>query len=174
MNWPRVIKILDSVDGFTIRSGKIIAVLIVFLTLMLVIEVIFRYFLNYPTVWAHELSAYLFGCYFMLGGFYGILRNSHVNVELVYTRVPLKYKVILLDCLNFVFIFLVCLTLTWHGGEIAWDSLLAREQSTAVVFSVPVYPLRMVIAVSGALVGIQALAKLIRRFHALKTFKDST
>ena len=165
-------RIIDYVDRFTDRSGQVIAAILVFLVAMLVIEVVLRYVFNSPTVWAHEMTAYLFGPYFMLGGAYGILHNSHANVEILYNRAPIKFRTIALDTIGLVFVILICIVLVWHGGELAWTSVLKNEHSQGVLFAPPIYPLRMVIPVAGGLLAIQALSKLIRSFQFLFSGKE--
>jgi len=167
--WHKVIK---GADKFYEISGKAVAVLVLFFTVMLAIEVISRYAFNHPTVWAHEMTAYLFGSYFMLGGAYGLLHKSHVAVDIAYKRTPLKFRTTILDSLAFVFIILICITLVWHGGQIAWDLLLMGERSSSIVFAIPIYPLRIIIPVSGVLVAVQALIKLVRNFHILTAGRD--
>ena len=42
-------------------------------------EVILRYVFNSPTMWSQELSNFVFGAFFILGGAYTLLHRDHVG-----------------------------------------------------------------------------------------------
>ena len=157
---------IEVLNRFSEWVGRCVAFLVVAYAAMLVIEVISRYAFNHPTAWAHELSTYLFGAYFMLGGAYCVLHRSHVTVDVLYSRVPFRMRVIILDSIACIFILLVCTVLVWHGGELAWKSLLEREYTSSMVFRIPMYPRRLIVPLAGVLIGMQALANLVRDIHA--------
>ena len=56
--------------------------------LILIQEVVLRYFFNRPTIWAHETTVFLCGLAFTFGGLYCTSRNSHIRVVLIYDVLP--------------------------------------------------------------------------------------
>ena len=66
------------------RSGYVFAAGIVISAAVLLTEVLLRYVLNSPTIWAHETTIFLCGMAFVFGGLYCTSRNSHIRVVLVY------------------------------------------------------------------------------------------
>ena len=55
--WVRLI------DGLNRMIGRVVAVMILALTLLIVAEVVLRYGFTAPTVWGTELSTFLFATY---------------------------------------------------------------------------------------------------------------
>jgi TRAP-type C4-dicarboxylate transport system permease small subunit len=53
-------------------------------------EVFTRYVLNSPTIWVYDTSLFLFGYISALGGAYAQQRKAHINVDIIYLKVP-KY-----------------------------------------------------------------------------------
>ena len=66
------------------KAGYVFALGIVAAAVILLLEVFLRYFLNSPTIWAHETTVFLCGAAFVFGGLYCTCRNSHIRVVLLY------------------------------------------------------------------------------------------
>jgi TRAP-type mannitol/chloroaromatic compound transport system permease small subunit len=72
---------LDKVSEW---SGRIFMWLIIPLTLVVVYEVVSTKFFDTPHIWAPEITAYLYGPYFMLVAAYTLLYNAHVRIDIIY------------------------------------------------------------------------------------------
>lgn len=55
-------------------------------------EVVARYVFDAPTIWAYDLSLFLFGYIAALGGAYAQQKRSHINVDILYLSVSPKVK----------------------------------------------------------------------------------
>ena len=82
---------------------------------VLVFEILMRYALNNPTLWAHETTIFICGVGFIFGGFFGVVRNKHIRVVLIYDAVPAWVKK-WLDA----FIYFVCAISTLFFSYAAW------------------------------------------------------
>ena len=79
--------------GRAISAGGIVfAIGIVAAMLILIQEVVLRYFFNSPTVWAHETTIFLSGIAFVYGGLYCVARDSHIRVVLIYDAIPPRMR----------------------------------------------------------------------------------
>lgn len=74
------------------RCGYIFAAGIVLSAAVLLMEVVLRYAVNSPTIWAHETTVFLCGLAFVFGGLYCTSRNSHIRVVLLYDILPAKVR----------------------------------------------------------------------------------
>jgi len=153
----RMLCLIDSISEW---SGKIIRWLIFPMMLVVVLGTVLRYGFNSPTVWAQETSQMLFGAFFLLGGACALRYREHVNMDIVYSRFPPRIRAIV-DVFTAVLFFLVCGSLLWKGGEMAWFSVLKLEYSTSP-WHQPLYPLRLVLPIAAFLILLQGLAKFIR------------
>ncbi len=157
--------LLNLIDNISNWTGKAVSFLIVALTFLVCFEVVARYLLNRPTIWAHESSAMLFGAYIILGGAYTLYNRGHVNMDVVYGRFTPKGKA-LIDVITFLFFFLFCGALLWMGGDTAWRSLKNFEHSGSL-WNPPIYPFKLILPIGVFLLLLQGIAKLIRDLRTL-------
>lgn len=58
------------------------------IALMMLYEVVARYGLGRPTIWAHEIAGLLAGAAFIIGGVVCMVEGSHIRVTLLTERLP--------------------------------------------------------------------------------------
>jgi len=95
--------------------------------------VVLRYIFNSPTIWAFEVSNFLFGGIIILGGGYLLLHKGHVSVDIIYNRLSVRGKAILDLCTAPLF-FLFVGVLMWQGIDMFWTSLSRWEHSPSSRF----------------------------------------
>jgi len=152
-----LLKIIDSISEW---AGKCTSFLILPGIAVLAWEVISRYVLNQPTMWAHGTSQRLFAIYYVLGGAYVLRYKDHVNVDLIYSRFPLRTKAIL-DLITSLAFFAFCGVLLWQGLGFALTSLSQLEPDDTP-WRAPVYPVKLMIPVGALLILLQGLANFSR------------
>ncbi len=158
-------KLFKFVDRLSEWTGKVTSYLVLLLTGAISYEVICRYVFNAPTLWAQEVSTYLYGSFFMLGGAYVMLKDNHVRVDIFYSRISYRAKA-LVDIITFpIFFFLFVGILVWEGSKMAiWSwSIWEHTQSP---WSPPIYPLKTVIPVASLLLLLQGVKKFIQSIQA--------
>ena len=153
-------RVLHYIDLVSEWIGKASAFLVLALSFVIGYEVVARYLFNRPTIWAHELSAMVFGAYIILGGAYLLSAGRHVNMDLIYGFLSPRKKA-LIDIITFWFFALFCVALVWKGGDTAWYSLSIREQARTM-WSPPLYPIRLILPIGAFLLLLQGVAKFIR------------
>ena len=126
----------------------------------MVYEVVARYGFNAPTVWAYELTIFLFGACMIIGGAYAHRYGAHVNVDIVYGRLSPRGKAIL-DLLTAAIFFLFVGILLWRGWEFGLTSVRNLERSDTL-WAPPYYFFKMTLPIGAGLVFLQGLAKFIR------------
>lgn len=80
------------IDAVVKGCGKLAALLMPVLAFIVAYEVFSRYILNSPTIWAFDLSLFLFGYIAALGGAYAQQKKAHINVDILYLRVSHKTR----------------------------------------------------------------------------------
>ncbi len=159
-----LIRVIDNISKW---SGQVIAPLAFIYMGILIYEVLVRYLFNNPTNWAHELSTFIFGAQFMLGGAYCLWRGSMVNVDILHERLPFRAKSII-DTILFICPLIICIIMIWKGGN-AFLYSFAKLEHTNTVFGPPLYPLRGIIPLAAIMLLIQAFAKFLRDLYAAIT-----
>ena len=157
--------VLGFIDAINDWVGKVISFGVLLMFLLVLSEVIRRYFFNAPTVWGTELTQLTFGVYVILSGGHIMRWGGHVNVDILYSRFSLKVKNII-DIITFLLFFLFCGMMVLYGGSLAWESLSIWEHSNSA-WGPPIYPVKMMIPIGAFLLLLQGVAKLIRDILAL-------
>lgn len=75
------------VDVLSKYAGYTASILMPVLAFIVAYEVFCRYFLNRPSIWAFDLSLFLFGYVAILGGAYAQQKRGHITVDIVYKKV---------------------------------------------------------------------------------------
>lgn len=147
-------------DWLNAKFAWIVAFLIVPMLVIMIWEIVMRYFFNAPSQWAFEISLFLYGGYIVLGGAYTHLADGHVNVDIIWGRLSLRARAIV-DVLASSFAFLFLGVLFWVSLQLTIDSWAIGE--TTMSHWKPIYyPLRTTLPVGCFLFLMQVLAKLIR------------
>jgi len=156
----KLIAVLEFVDALNDWVGRILSFGILLMFLLVLSEVIRRYFFNAPTVWGTELTQLTFGVYVILSGGYIMRWGGHVNVDILYNRLSMKAKNII-DICTFILFFLFSGMMVLYGGSLAWESISIWEHSNSA-WGPPIYPVKMAIPIGAFLLLLQGTAKLIR------------
>lgn len=145
--------------------GNVISYFVAVMALLIIIEVVMRYFLNAPTTWCNELTQMIFGAYSVLAGGYVLLCKKHVNADILSSRLPKRVQ-ILIDIITAPLFFFFCGVLLYYGGSYAWESLIALE-TTRSAWDPPAYPIKLMIPLGALLLLLQGIALLIRNIATL-------
>lgn len=164
----KIERTLHVIDGISTFVGKAAAWLIFGLMVMVGVEVVKRYIFNAPTAWIFDASNMLYGTAFMLSGAYALAQNGHVRGDFLYGSMRPRTQAALDLVLYFLFFLPGIAALIFAGYFYAADSWRIGEH-TAVGSGPPLYPLKMVIPVAGALVMLQGIAEIVRCILCLRT-----
>lgn len=160
--------ILLFIDKVSSWVGQAFSWLIVALTFLISWEVFSRYVLNHPNPWSFDLMIMMYGTAFMMAGAYTLAKNGHVRGDVLYGFFPPRLQAGLDLILYFVFFIPGVIALVWAGYTYAAESLAINEHSTLTANGPPLYPFKMVIPVSGALLLIQGVVEIIRCIVCLR------
>lgn len=173
----KIIKsVLATIDNISISTGKLFSWLILALIGIIIIEVVRRYFFNAPIMGIQDVQCAYFGVYYMMCGAYTLHARGHVSVDVLYTLAPLRGRAVL-DLVTFPFFLVYAVALVWTGWQfgmmathieaIGWN--LEVDQSH---LRLPLYPPKWTIAIGGALLLFQGLAKFTRDLKFAVTGKE--
>lgn len=155
-------RLILAIDQFSKTIGHAFAWCIVILTLGTCWEVFVRYALNDPTSWAFDLSYLMYGAVFYMAGAYTLSRAGHVRADMFYRKWSERRQAQVELVLYVLFFFPGILALVVAGGEYGLESMRIREVSVNSPAGVPIWPLKMMIPVGGALIALQGFAEVLR------------
>jgi len=163
-------RLLFLIDNSSDWVGKIACFAVIIVAIVMTVEVVSRYAFNQPTMWVWDVSEQLGAAFYMLGGAYALLHYSHIRVDVLYTRFPLKMKAIA-DLVTSLLFFFFCIVLVWKGAELALEFTVIREVKNSLL-APPLYPLRWMFVVACFLLLLQGIAKFIRDLGIVITGKE--
>ena len=157
-------KILNTIDSISEWTGRIFCWTVCVIIILVVIEVILRRFFGRPTTWSFETVIQVYAFHFMIVAAYTLLHQSHVFVDILYSRVSKRTQAVL-DVIGYsIFFFPFMSVLLFEGIKFAANSWSVRETSWSV-FAPPLYPIKTVIPLMAFLVLIQGIAIFIRQLY---------
>lgn len=152
------IRFLEGINDWT---GKIFSWTVAVLTVIVVFEVVLRYFFNSPTICNFEITKQIYGFYFMILAGYALLHGSHVSVDILYERISKRNKAIV-DIISYlIFFFPFCCVILIYGTYFALDSWRDLETSWSAC-GCPLYPIKTIVPVSFFLITIQGIAIFVK------------
>ena len=84
---PRAVKLyVRYVDAVSHAVGRVTMYLIVVMIGLLLYGALSRSILNMPLSWGVELAQFMLSAYYLLGGAYSMQLDSHVRMDLLYSR----------------------------------------------------------------------------------------
>jgi TRAP-type mannitol/chloroaromatic compound transport system permease small subunit len=154
-------KLLLAVDRLSTFIGKSFAWTAALLTVMISWEVFSRYVLNHPHAWMLDAQIMLYGTLFMTAGAYTLSKNGHVRGDVLYGFFRPRTQATLDLILYFVFFLPGVVALTYAGWNFFNESLAIREQTFSAE-SLPLYPFKFILPLSGAILLLQGVVEIIR------------
>ena len=162
--------ILTAIDTLNRWIARIVSWAVVVIMAATLYEVVMRYVFNAPTNWVFEFNYLLHGPYFLLLGAYTFAVNGHVNVDIIYSKLPLRLRAAA-DIITMPILLYFLFVMLLSGIQFAANSFAYRETLSSA-WGPPIYPVKMVIPVAALLFILQAAARLIRDIHVLITGKS--
>ena len=159
----KISALIDLVNGWI---GKLAMGMILLATLISAGNALVRYLFNFSSNAYLEIQWYLFGAVFMLGGGYALLRNAHVRIDVINSRLTPRGRN-WVDVFGILFfLFPLCYMLTtmgWPVFERAWTSGEMSSSAGGLIR----WPVFLLIPVGFSLLALQGLSELIKRLNFL-------
>jgi TRAP-type mannitol/chloroaromatic compound transport system permease small subunit len=161
-------KLIYAIDQLSKTIGHAFAWCIVVLALGTSYEVFVRYLLNDPTSWAFDFSYIMYGALFFMAGAYTLSRGGHVRADMFYRLWRPRTQATVELVLYILFFFPGIISLMYSGWQYGTESMKIFEKSINSPVGIPIWQIKMLIPVGGALVFLQGLAEVLRCVLCLK------
>jgi TRAP-type mannitol/chloroaromatic compound transport system permease small subunit len=161
-------RFIYAIDHLSKTIGHAFAWCIVVLMLGTTWEVFVRYAMDDPTSWAFDFSYIMYGALFFMCGAYTLSRGGHVRADMFSRRWPLRVQAGIELFLYIVFFFPGVISLIYSGWGYGYDSMRIHEMSINSPVGIPIWQIKMLIPVGGALVALQGVAEVLRCIICLR------
>jgi TRAP-type C4-dicarboxylate transport system permease small subunit len=165
-----IILFVNFVDRLNVLVANAVSTLLPVLVCMLVIETVARYIFNHPTIWAYDISIFLFGYLTLLGGAYVQKLNEHVNVDIIYHRLSTRSKAVLdvISGLLVLFFLILIIVYSWNPAIKA----IKNYETTMSEWAPPIGHFKLMIPIACFLIFLQTIANWFRSLYRAVTNKE--
>lgn len=160
----RITRLIDALSRFV---GKMVIWLVLASTVISAANAIARKAFNVGSNAFLEIQWYLFAAVFLLGAGYTFLKNAHVRIDVLAAKLSMRTRMYI----DIVGILVFLLPMCWFMIQFAWPVVIGAYQSGEMSSNAgglirwPVYAL---VPAGFALLGLQGLSELIKRFAFLQ------
>lgn len=164
---PRVLQnYVRFMDSATRRFGLGIQSLIFVIIGVLLFETISRYIFNAPTVWSVEVSKFVFGAYFLLGGAYVLLTGGHVRMDILYGRWSPRRQAIMDVALFALFVIYVGVTLRSAIYHATMSTIMLQRSGTP--WHPYLWPIKIIVVIGFLLMLLQGISQFIKSIATIR------
>ncbi len=162
-----MLRIAAGIDTVNEYTGRLTAYLIVPLILVVTYEVFARYLFNAPTIWAFELTTFIYGVHFVLGFGYTLKHGGHVAIDVFEARLPTRRRLKLRLATGLV-LFLPTVGLLAAGAVRYAANSWEHWEKASTSWAPPLYPIKSLMAAGFVLLLLQGVAGLIHDWRSLR------
>ena len=136
--------------------------------IILFYEVVARYFFNSPTIWAQEVSQYLFIWTMLAGAAYTLQVGKHVRIDLLIIRFSKKTQTFL-EVLTSIFGMLFSAYVTVQGWNMV-QATLKYHKLSATPLRVPLWIPQLALSVGFLLLTLEFMIIIFTKFSELSQY----
>ena len=162
-----LLKLSRRIDAITERIGKAAIWIVLIVVLFSTANALMRYLFNFSSNALLEIQWYLFGAIFLASSGYTLLRNEHVRIDLLSSKLSKRGRT-WVDILGILFFLMpmaiAIMALSW---PVFVHAFAGNEMSNSPGGLI-VWPARLMIPVGFALLILQGASELIKRIGFLQ------
>lgn len=135
------------------------AILLGVMTVITIVQIVFRYFISYSLSWPEELGRYLFIAAVYIGSSYAEKEDKHLAITILRTNAGkwcARYVPVIAELINFVF----CGVMTWWG--VIMTEFVYNSNQLAPAILVPMYFIYAVLPFGMGCMTVRAGINLVK------------
>jgi TRAP-type mannitol/chloroaromatic compound transport system permease small subunit len=164
---PGPIKLyVRTIDAVNRVVGRFVMYLIFAMMGVLLLSSGSRTFLGVSYIWVVEVAQFLMTAYYLLGGGYSMQLDSHVRMDLLYTRWSPRTRAAV-DAITVAFLLFYLIVLL-VGGISSTQYAIEYGQKNYSSWAPPLAPIKIVMVIGIALMLLQVIAVFFRDLAAAR------
>lgn len=151
------------------RVNRVVGLFAMYLVFAMVAVLLYSSFMktvSIPPLWTLEMAQFLMVAYFMLGGGYSLIDDSHVRMDLWYSRWSPRRRAAV-DTLTVLFL-IFYLGMMLYGGFSSTAYALRYGETSYSSWGPYMAPIKIVMVVGIVLMLLQAIAELFKDIAAAR------
>ena len=166
-NMPRWMAVsITKIDLFSKRVGNIVCWITIPLILGMVYEVFARKLFLAPTIWAYDMSRFLYGALFMLGAGYALSKGVHIRADFLYRNFKIKTQGIIDFWLYLLFYFPGLIVFLYMTIGFVQESIMRGEKGMDTAWMPYLWPIKSCLLIGIIFLLIQGVSELLKSYWA--------
>ena len=156
------------IDKFSKIVGNIVCWILIPLIFAMTYEVIARKLFLAPTIWAYDISRFLYGALFMLGAAYALSKGVHIRADFLYRNFKTKTQGLIDFWLYILFYFPGLLVFLYMTIGFVEESIRRGERGMDTTWMPFMWPIKTCLLVGIIFLLIQGVSELLKSYWASK------
>ncbi len=161
-------KTITSIDKFSKQVGNVVCWILVPLILAMTYEVIMRKLFLAPTIWAYDVSRFLYGALFMLGAGYALSKGVHIRADFLYRNFKVKNQGKIDFWLYILFYFPGLIVFLYMTIGFVGESIRRGERGMDTTWMPFMWPIKSCLLIGIIFLLIQGVSELLKSYWAYK------
>jgi TRAP-type mannitol/chloroaromatic compound transport system permease small subunit len=162
-----LLSVSRSIDRLSERIGHTFYWLVLATVLISAANAVVRKAFNYSSNAFLEIQWYLFSAIFLILAGYTLLRNDHVRIDVVASRLSKRTQIWIDIVGTLFFLFPMAFLIMWLSWPVFVEAYERHEVSTNAGGLI-IWPARLLVPIGFALLIVQGFSELIKRFAFLR------
>ncbi len=160
-------KSITSIDKFSKIIGNIVCWILMPLILAMTYEVIARKLFLAPTIWAYDISRFLYGALFMLGAGYALSKGVHIRADFLYRNFKVKNQGLIDFVLYILFYFPGLIVFLYMTTGFLQESIVRGERGMDTTWMPYMWPIKSCLWFGIVFLLIQGISELFKSYYAM-------
>ena len=157
---------ITKIDLFSKWVGNVVCWITIPLILGMVYEVFARKLFLAPTIWAYDMSRFLYGALFMLGAGYALSKGVHIRADFIYRNIKTKTQGTIDFWLYLLFYFPGLIVFLYMTIGFVQESIMRGERGMDTTWMPYMWPIKTCLLIGIVFLLIQGVSELLKSYWA--------
>ena len=154
------------IDKFSKWVGNIVCWILVPLIFAMTYEVLARKLFHAPTIWAYDISRFLYGALFMLGAGYALSKGVHIRADFLYRNFKTKNQGTIDFWLYILFYFPGLIVFLYMTIGYVGESIQRGERGMDTTWMPYMWPIKTCLLIGIIFLLVQGISELFKSYWA--------
>ena len=163
---PWMASSIVNIDKFSKWVGNVVCWILMPLILAMTYEVFARKLFHSPTIWAYNISRFLYGALFMLGAGYALSKGVHIRADFLYRNFKTKNQGTIDFWLYILFYFPGLIVFLYMPIGYVGASIQRGERGMDTTWMPYMWPIKSCLLIGIIFLLIQGISELFKSYWA--------
>ena len=161
-----MVRSIVNIDKFSKWIGNVVCWILMPLIFAMTYEVFARKLFHAPTIWAYDISRFLYGALFMLGAGYALSKGVHIRADFLYRNFKTKNQGTIDFWLYILFYFPGLIVFLYMTIGYVGESIQRGERGMDTTWMPYMWPIKTCLLVGIVFLLIQGISELLKSYWA--------